>query len=181
MQLFQHLGIAQAYIAACGAADWYGPATFHPDLVTSLILVCPSRMDPRSLIPLTSRLLVVAGDQGPAAEDDALQEGKAEALPFPANQFDVTVAWTVLKEHDGVLAPRLVATAHRWLGPAEAPRPSRPGPGRVCARRGPAMVGPQAGGSGIIPPRQRRPMCETPGRASCRRGPHASPPRPWRR
>ena len=77
--------------------------------------------------------------------------------------------------------PRLVATGHRWLGPAEAPRPSRPGPGRVCARRGPAMVGPQAGGGGIIPPRRRKPTCETPGRASCRRGPHASPPRPWRR
>ena len=68
MQLFQHLGIAQAHIAACRAADWYGPATVHPDLVALLTLVCPSRMDPRSLVPLTSRLLVVADDQGPAAE-----------------------------------------------------------------------------------------------------------------
>jgi len=67
-QLFQHLGIAQAHIAACRPADWYGPATVHPDLVALLTLVCPSRMDPRSLVPLTSRLLVVAGDQGSAAE-----------------------------------------------------------------------------------------------------------------
>jgi ubiquinone/menaquinone biosynthesis C-methylase UbiE len=47
-----------------------------------------------------------------------LQEGNAEALPFPANQFDVTVACTVLEEGD----------ANRML--AELVRVTKPG-GRV--------------------------------------------------
>ena len=67
VHLFQHLGITQAHIAACRAADWYGLATAHPDLVASLTLVCPPPMDPSALHPLASRLLVVTGDQGPAA------------------------------------------------------------------------------------------------------------------
>jgi hypothetical protein len=53
--------------------------------------------------------------------------------------------------------PRLGSTAQRRLGSADAPRPSRPCPGRVCARSGPAMFGPQEGCGGIIAPRRSRP------------------------
>jgi hypothetical protein len=68
VHLFQHLGIDQAHIAARMASDWQGLATVHPDLIASLTLVCPPPMDPRAVQPLASRLLVVTGDQGPAAE-----------------------------------------------------------------------------------------------------------------
>jgi len=43
-----------------------------------------------------------------------LQEGNAEALPFPANQFDVTVACTVLEEGD---ADRMLAELVRVTKP----------------------------------------------------------------
>ena len=68
VHLFQHLGITQAHVSASRPADWHGLATAHPGRVASLTLVCPPSMDPRALPPLASRLLVVTGDQGPAAE-----------------------------------------------------------------------------------------------------------------
>jgi ubiquinone/menaquinone biosynthesis C-methylase UbiE len=43
-----------------------------------------------------------------------LQEGNAEALPFRANQFDVTVACTVLEEGD---ADRMLAELVRVTKP----------------------------------------------------------------
>jgi SAM-dependent methyltransferase len=67
VHLFHHLGIDQAHIAARTASDWQGLATAHPDRIASLTLVCPLPMDPRAVQPLASRLLVVTGDQGPAA------------------------------------------------------------------------------------------------------------------
>lgn len=65
-QLPQHLGIVEAHVAACRAADWQGPTTAHPDLVASLTLMCPPALDPSAPHPSASRLLVVTGDQGPA-------------------------------------------------------------------------------------------------------------------
>ncbi len=67
VQLLQHLAIVEAHVAACRAADWQGPTTAHPDLVASLTLMCPPALDPSALHPSASRLLVVTGDQGPAA------------------------------------------------------------------------------------------------------------------
>lgn len=63
-QLLQHLGIERAHFAARGGGDWGGLAVRHPDCIASLTLICPRGMDPSTLDPLASRLLVLAGDQG---------------------------------------------------------------------------------------------------------------------
>ena len=69
--LFQHLGIERAHIAAgqLVLADWYGLATVHPERVGSLILVAPSPIDPAVLQTFGSRLLVLTGELGGAAEN----------------------------------------------------------------------------------------------------------------
>jgi ubiquinone/menaquinone biosynthesis C-methylase UbiE len=67
-QLFQHLGIAQAHVAARLTADWGGLAATRPECFASLTLVCPTTMDAEALRPLAARLLVVTGDQGAPAE-----------------------------------------------------------------------------------------------------------------
>ena len=64
VQLFQHLGIARAHIAARGGGDWGGLATRHPACIASLTLICPRGMDTGALTTLAPRLLVFAGDQG---------------------------------------------------------------------------------------------------------------------
>jgi hypothetical protein len=67
VHLFHHLGVEQAHVAARDAADWQGLVTAYPDRLASLALICPLSLDPRVLQPLASRLLVVTGDEGPAA------------------------------------------------------------------------------------------------------------------
>ena len=70
VDLFQHLGIAAAHIAAgrLGLTDWQGLATRHPNRVASLTLINPPVLDVGPIRGLASRLLAVAGDRGPTAE-----------------------------------------------------------------------------------------------------------------
>jgi SAM-dependent methyltransferase len=71
LDLFDILGIEQAHIAAGGPpvlTDWHGLATLHPERVASLTLPSPPILDTAELAGLASRLLVVAGDQGTAAQ-----------------------------------------------------------------------------------------------------------------
>jgi len=70
VDLFQHLGIAAAHIAAgrLGLTDWQGLATRHPNRVASLTLINPPILDTGQFGGLASRLLAVAGDRGPTAE-----------------------------------------------------------------------------------------------------------------
>ena len=69
IHLFQHLGIEQAHIAACMSRDLAGLATSRPDVISSLTLVCPWGMNVGALRPISSRLLVITGDQGQVAEE----------------------------------------------------------------------------------------------------------------
>ena len=75
LDLFRHLGIEQAHIAAGGPPplmDWHSLATLHPERVASLTLISPPILDTAPLAGLASRILVVAGDQG------ALTQGAAK-------------------------------------------------------------------------------------------------------
>jgi len=73
VDLFEHLEIERAHIAAgrLGLTDWQGLANRHPDRVASLTLINPPILDADRLRGLTSRVLAVAGDQGPTAEGSA--------------------------------------------------------------------------------------------------------------
>ena len=70
VDLFQHLGIAAAHIAAgrLGLTDWQGMATRHPNRAASLTLINPPIIDAGQFRGLASRVLAVAGDRGPTAE-----------------------------------------------------------------------------------------------------------------
>ena len=70
VDLFQHLGIGAAHIAAgrLGLTDWQGMATRHPNRVASLTLINQPVLDAGPIRGLASRLLAVAGDRGPTAE-----------------------------------------------------------------------------------------------------------------
>jgi SAM-dependent methyltransferase len=68
MQLFRHLGIERAHVAARLPADWSGLAAAYPEVVASLALICPTELPLHSLHAIAPRLLMVTGDQGvPAA------------------------------------------------------------------------------------------------------------------
>ncbi|MGE3537147.1 MAG: methyltransferase domain-containing protein [Candidatus Tectimicrobiota bacterium] len=67
-QVLQHLGLTRAHVAARVASDWQGLATAYPQVLGSLILVCPRGMPQEALAPLSARLLVVSGTHGRPAE-----------------------------------------------------------------------------------------------------------------
>jgi pimeloyl-ACP methyl ester carboxylesterase len=69
IDLFQHLGIDRAHIAAgrLQRSDWHGLTLRYPERVASLTLMSPPAMDGRELQAVASRLLVIAGDQGAPA------------------------------------------------------------------------------------------------------------------
>lgn len=66
-ELFDHLGIARAHIAGRAGPDWQDFAARHSERIASLTLLCPAALDPAALRPLSSRVLIVTGDQGPGA------------------------------------------------------------------------------------------------------------------
>ena len=70
VDLFQHLGITEAHIAAGQMVrnDRYGLATRYPHRVASLTLVSPMTLDTSEIGGLASRMLVMAGDQGRSAQ-----------------------------------------------------------------------------------------------------------------
>ena len=69
LQLLRHLGIEQAHLAACMSRDWGGLIATHPEIVSSLILVCPMGVNLSALRASAPRLLVVAGDKGRPADE----------------------------------------------------------------------------------------------------------------
>ena len=56
------------HLVARVTADWRGLATTRPETIASLTLVCPTGLDATPLGALTSRVLVLTGDQGTPAE-----------------------------------------------------------------------------------------------------------------
>jgi pimeloyl-ACP methyl ester carboxylesterase len=135
IHLFQQLGIEQAHVAARDAADWQGLVTAHPDRLASLTLICPLALDPRVLQPVAARLLVVTGDQGPAAARvrQALTELPG-ATSLILREY-MSLGWSdVMAERTADIGTALLAFLHRLA-------PSQPTP----AVRLPAGEGEAAG------------------------------------
>ena len=64
-QLLQHLGLEQAHFAAREFQEFDGLARVHPEIISSLTLVCPPRtLNPDSLRSLGDRLLCFYGGKG---------------------------------------------------------------------------------------------------------------------
>jgi len=92
-QLLQHLGIERTHIAARLPRDWTGLAATHPEVFSSLTLVCPMAVDPNILGGFTSRLMVFNGDQGPPAERvRSALEGVPEASVASLRDYPIA-AW----------------------------------------------------------------------------------------
>jgi ubiquinone/menaquinone biosynthesis C-methylase UbiE len=102
LRVLQHLGVAQAHVAARLPGDWQGLARKQPQAIASLTLVCPQGMEPSLLKPMASRLLLLAGDRGAPAERARrvardLPEAKLHILPdyaSPTPYADIAVERT---------------------------------------------------------------------------------------
>lgn len=124
VQLLRQLGIARAHFGAQIGTELTPILADHPEMVASLALIGPNRLDSRSLAPLAARLLLVGGDRGLPAEaigraGSAL--GDARTIAFE-DYFIAT--WTdVVADHAEAIAAAMLdflAAADRVQG-ASAP------------------------------------------------------------
>jgi ubiquinone/menaquinone biosynthesis C-methylase UbiE len=124
IDLFQQLGIGAAHIAAGGApvlTDWHGLAVSHPQRVASLTLIPPPLLDARPLGGLASRLLAIAGDQGPTAQGAARL---LAALPSASSQllrgYECHPWSDVTADRGAEIGPALLGFLDRHPAPAIA-------------------------------------------------------------
>ena len=67
-ELLRHLGIERTHVAARGPMDWESFIAAHPDMISSLTLVCPGGLNKDVLGPISSRVLIFAPEQGAGTE-----------------------------------------------------------------------------------------------------------------
>jgi SAM-dependent methyltransferase len=69
--LMDHLGLGAAYFGTPIPRDISGMAAEHPERLAGAVLCVPSRLDPAPFADIAGRLLMIAGERGPAAEATA--------------------------------------------------------------------------------------------------------------
>lgn len=95
-QLFEHLGIDRAHVAARTPRDWDELVRVYPKMVSSLMLVAPGGVSPAMVGELGSRLLVVHGDQGPMAERVRTGVGQIAGARLVSLRDYNVIGWTDL-------------------------------------------------------------------------------------
>src|SRR5215831_3170772 len=71
IDLMDHLGLTSAYFGTPIPRDISGLAAEHPERLHGIVLCVPSRLDPAPFIDIAGRVLMIAGERGPAAEGTA--------------------------------------------------------------------------------------------------------------
>ena len=116
LDLFAHLGIERAHIAARGPNDWSGLVRHHPEAVSSLTLICPNGVASDSLRNVEPRTLILSGDRGVSFDSlplDNLPDAQVGLLP----DYE-TLGWT------DVMADRTDEISSRMIAFLEGPSPS---------------------------------------------------------
>jgi pimeloyl-ACP methyl ester carboxylesterase len=122
-ELLDYLGVARAHFAGRSLADLQGFVATHPERITSLTLVCPTVLNPRSLAPLGAKLLVVTGDHGLGARRvravlPDLPEATVVVLLYRVAQFyEDATGWT--ERHPRRAFRRILTPGENICGPTE--------------------------------------------------------------
>ena len=66
--LMDHLALGSAYFGTAIPRDISGLATAYPERLAGIVLCVPSRLDPAPFSGIADRVLMIAGEHGPAAE-----------------------------------------------------------------------------------------------------------------
>ena len=97
-QLLDHFGIPGAHFAGRSLADVQDFIAKYPERIASLTLVCPTVLNPRSLVPLGTKLMVVTGDHGLGARRvQAVLPDLPEATAVVLNDY-AGLTWATIRE-----------------------------------------------------------------------------------
>jgi SAM-dependent methyltransferase len=125
--LMDHLGLVAAHFGTSIPRDISGMAVAHPERLAGIVLCVPSRLDPAPFANLADRVLMIAGERGPAAEATARA---ADRLPAAERSvlsgYDAPGSWSdAVADRTDEIAEQVIAFLRRRGANgngAEAPR-----------------------------------------------------------
>ncbi len=124
--LMDHLGLASAYFGTAIPRDVSGLATAHPERLAGIVLCVPSRLDPAPFSGIADRVLMIAGERGPAAEATARAMPRllaAQRVLLPG--YDAPGSWSdAVADRTDEIADRMIAFLDRLA--ANGKRPGGP-------------------------------------------------------
>src|SRR5271165_5003065 len=124
--LMDHLGLDTAYFGTPIPRDVSGLATAHPERLPGVVLCVPDRLDPAPFSHIADRVLMIAGERGPAAEATA-----RAAARLPAAECSVLAGYQAPGSWSDAVADRTQEIAERviaFLGGHHADIPRATGP-----------------------------------------------------
>jgi SAM-dependent methyltransferase len=95
ISLMDHLGLGAAYFGTPIPRDISGLAAEHPERLAGVVLCVPSRLDPAPFAGIADRVLMIAGERGPAADSTARAAARLPiAERFILSGYDAPGSWT---------------------------------------------------------------------------------------
>ncbi len=121
--LMDHLGLASAYFGTAIPRDISGLATAYPDRLAGIVLCVPSRLDPAPFSTIADRVLMIAGERGPAADATARA---ADRLPAARRSvlagYDAPGSWSdAVADRTDEIADLIIGFFARLAASGQAP------------------------------------------------------------
>jgi SAM-dependent methyltransferase len=108
--LMDHLGLDAAHFGTAIPRDISGLAAEHPERLAGIVLCVPSRLDPSPFAGVADRLLMIAGESGPAAETTA-----AAAARLPGAERAILTGYDAPGSWSDAVADRTEEIAERMI------------------------------------------------------------------
>jgi SAM-dependent methyltransferase len=126
--LMDHLGLGSAYFGTAIPRDISGLATAHPERLAGIVLCVPSRLDPAPFSGIAERVLMIAGERGPAAEATARATARlpaAQRVVLPG--YDAPGSWSdAVADRTDEIADRMIVFLDRLAANGKRPNGPRP-------------------------------------------------------
>jgi SAM-dependent methyltransferase len=93
--LMDHLGLGAAYFGTPIPRDISGLAAEHSERLAGIVLCVPSRLDPAPFADIGDRVLMIAGERGPASDATARAAARLPAAErFVLGGYDAPGSWS---------------------------------------------------------------------------------------
>jgi SAM-dependent methyltransferase len=128
--LMDHLRLNTAHFGTPIPRDISGVAAQHPERFAGIVLCVPSRLDPAPFVGLADRVLMIAGEHGPAAGATMRAGARlAAAEHFILSGYDAPGSWTdAVADRTDEIAQQMIAFLLRLAAKgctADTPRPAQ--------------------------------------------------------
>jgi hypothetical protein len=109
--LMDHLGLPAAYFGTPIPRDLSGMAAEHPERIAGVVLCVPDRLDPAPFAGIADRVLMIAGERGPAAEATARAANRLPAARRSVlSRYEAPGSWSdAVADRTDEIAERVIA------------------------------------------------------------------------